>query len=106
MSNFVVGKYLEILCYTLNMSENRPIWINWARTLQHWGIHKGVASLLESAGTFGVLLAQLLYLSQPLLSGAFPSQSLAVFVGVLENPADRQEFVMLLREGVAHEPAA
>jgi hypothetical protein len=53
-----------------------------------------------------MFLAQLLYIGQPLLSGAIPSQSLAVFAGVLENPADRREFVMLLREGVAHEPAA
>jgi hypothetical protein len=92
------------LCYTLNMSENRPIWINWARTLQNWGINKGVASLLESAGSFGVLVAQLLYIGQPLLSGALPPRSLTIFASVLENPADRQEFVMLLREGVAHEP--
>ena len=88
------------------MSENQPIWINWARTLQHWGINKGVASLLEAAGSLSVLLAQLLYLSQPLLSGAVSPRSLDAFARVLENPVDRQEFVAVLREGTSSEPAA
>ncbi|HSB67256.1 MAG TPA: hypothetical protein VLD65_11815 [Anaerolineales bacterium] len=88
------------------MSENRPIWINWARTLQHWGINKGVASLLDSAGSLSVILAQLLYLSQPLLSGAVSHRSLDVFARTLENPTEREEFVLVLREGAANEPAA
>jgi len=88
------------------MSENRPIWINWARTLQHWGINKGVASLLESADVLGVLFAQILYIGQPLLSSVVAHQSLDLFARMLENPSERQEFVAVLREEVAHEPAA
>ncbi len=89
----------KILCYTLNMSEHQPDWINWARTLQQWGINQGVASFLEEAGTLNVLLAQLLYISQPLLIGAVPPDSLNVLAQVLENPKDRQGFVAMLREG-------
>jgi hypothetical protein len=81
------------------MSEIRPIWINWARTLQHWGINKGVASLLDSAGFLSVLLAQVLYISQPLLYGAVSHQSLDTFACLLENPTERQKFVAELREG-------
>jgi len=87
------------------MSENRPIWTSWARTLQQWGINKGVASLLESAGSLGVLFAQLSYLSQPLLSGAVSHRSLAVIAHTLEDPTERQEFIAVLREGATHEPA-
>jgi hypothetical protein len=88
------------------MRENQPIWMDWARMLEHWGINMGVASLLEATGSLCVLLAQLLYLSQPLLSDMIPSHSADAFVRILENPAERQEFVALLRERSAHEPAA
>ena len=80
------------------MDENQHIWNHWARTLQRWGIKDGVASLLESAGSLTVLLAQILYLSQPLLSGSVSSPSLHAFARVLENPSDRREFVSFLRE--------
>ncbi len=80
------------------MDKNQPIWISWARTLQHWGIKEGVAYFLETAGSLSVLLAQLLYLSQPVLSGAVSSHSLRAIAQVLENPADRREFISFLRE--------
>jgi len=80
------------------MNENQPIWINWARALQHWGMREGVASALEAAGSLSILFAQVLYLSQPLLSGAISSHSLHAFTQVLENPADRREFISFLRE--------
>ncbi len=80
------------------MSENQPVWINWARALQRWGIREGVASVLEAAGSLSVLFAQILYLSQPLLSGIVSSHSLHAFAQILENPKDRQEFVSFLRE--------
>jgi hypothetical protein len=89
---------MDILCYTLTMDENQHIWISWARTLQRWGIIEGVASFLETAGSLSVLFAQILYLSQPMLSGAVSSRSLRAFAQVLENPADRREFVSFLRE--------
>ena len=88
------------------MSENQPIWINWARILQQWGMDKNIASLLEIGGSLSVLFVQLLYISQPLLSGVVASSSLSAVAQMLENPTDRQEFISLLREGAAREPAA
>jgi hypothetical protein len=80
------------------MSENQRSWINWARTLQRWGIKDGMASLLEITGSLNVLLAQIVYLTQPMLSGALSSSSLIAFARVLENPDDRREFITFLRE--------
>ncbi len=80
------------------MSENQQNWMDWARTLQRWGIKDGLASLLEITGSLGVLLAQMLYLIQPMLSGALSSSSLLAFAQVLENPDDRQKFITFLRE--------
>ena len=86
------------MCYTLNMGENRQIWASWARTLHQWGVNDLVAFILESAGTLNVMLAQVMYISQPLLSGAVASGSLQRFAQVLENPAMRMEFVSFLKE--------
>lgn len=86
------------MCYTLNMGENRQIWASWARALHRWGVNEPVAFLLESAGDLSVMLAQLMYLSQPLLSGAVASGSLQKLARVLEDPAMRMEFVSFLKE--------
>jgi hypothetical protein len=80
------------------MDENQSTWDSWARALQRWGIRKAAASLLEAAGSLSVLVAQVLYLSQPLLSGAVSSRSLQAFAQVLENPVDKREFISFLRE--------
>jgi hypothetical protein len=80
------------------MSENQQNWMDWARTLQRWGIKGGLASLLEITGSLGILLAQMVYLIQPMLSGALPSSSLLAFAQVLENPDDRRKFITFLRE--------
>jgi len=89
---------MVILCYTLIMNENQPIWINWSRVLHRWGISEGVASVLEGAGSFSLLAAQVLYLSQPLLSGVISARSLQAFAQMLENPTEKRAFVSFLRE--------
>lgn len=80
------------------MSENQQNWMDWARTLQRWGIKDGIASLLEITGSLGILLAQIVYLTQPILSGALFSGSLLAFARVLEDPDDRRAFITFLRE--------
>jgi hypothetical protein len=87
-----------ILCYTLNMGENRQIWESWVRALHRWGVDETVAFLLEAAGGLNVMLAQVMYLSQPLFSGAVASGSLEKLAQMLENPAMRREFVSFLKE--------
>jgi len=80
------------------MDENQPIWISWSRVFRRWGISDGVASVLEGAGVFSLLAAQVLYISQPLLSGVISARSLQAFAQVLENPAEKRAFVSFLRE--------
>ena len=95
-----------ILCYTLPMSEDQQNWIDWARSLHRWKAENGVATLLEIAGSLNVLLAQLLYISQPMLSGAVSSSSLYNIARVLEDPDDRRQFIALLREASARGTSA
>jgi hypothetical protein len=56
------------------------------------------ASLLEAMGSLGMLAAQILYLSQPLLSGTISPGSLQAVAQILENPTQRKEFASYLRE--------
>ncbi len=86
------------------MSENQQNWTSWARALEHWGIKGGVALLIEAAGSLNVLLAQALYLSQPLLSGSISTSSINSLAHILENPRDRSEFITFLREVPAGGP--
>ena len=88
------------------MSENQQDWINWARALQHWGIKDGVASLLEISGSLNILVAQLIYLGQPLVSGLVSPGSLNAIAKILENPEDRSEFISFLREAPARGSSA
>jgi hypothetical protein len=80
------------------MRENQPTWMNWRSTLRRLGINEIVALLLDGAGSMNVLLAQLVYLSQPLLAGMVSQHTLNAFAQVLENPTHRQEFISFLRE--------
>jgi hypothetical protein len=88
----------NILCYTLIMDENQPLWSYWSQTLHRWGISGAAASLLEGSGSFGLLIAQVIYLSQPLLSGVVSASSLQAFARVLDNPGEKQAFIRCLRE--------
>jgi hypothetical protein len=80
------------------MSENQQSWREWARIMQHWGIKDAMASLLEITGSLSVILAQIVYLFQPMLSGALSSSSILAFARVLEEPDVRREFITFLRE--------
>ncbi|HEX9091332.1 MAG TPA: hypothetical protein VF831_07570 [Anaerolineales bacterium] len=86
------------MCYTLTMDENQPLWVSWSQALHRWGVSDGVAAVLEGAGSLSVLAAQLLYVSQPLLSGAVSAQSFQALAQVLEDPAKKRAFVSFLRE--------
>lgn len=87
-----------ILCYTLIMNEKQSIWASWSRTFHQWGISEGVASILEESGSLSMLVAQFLYISQPLLQGVISARSLQAFAQVLENPIEKRAFISFIRE--------
>jgi hypothetical protein len=88
------------------MSENQQNWEVWARMLQRWGITETAAFLLEASGSMSVLVAQVIYLGQPLLSGVVSAVSLQSLAHLLENPAERQAFATFLRENASGGTAA
>lgn len=80
------------------MDENQPLWMSWSRFLHQWGISDGVAEALEGSGSLSLLTAQVLYLSQPLLTGVITDHSFQALAQVLEDPAKKQAFITFLRE--------
>jgi hypothetical protein len=86
------------LCYTYFMVEIPHIWRDWARNLQRWGVEQAAASLLEAAGPLTAVLAQVVYLGQPLLGRLVSPDSMAALASMLEEPAQTKAFAELLRE--------
>jgi hypothetical protein len=85
-------------CYTLLMHDSKQIWQDWARILQRWGLQDIVASLLEAFGPLNLLGAQVVYLGQPLLGQLGATDYLEELAHMLEDRADTQAFINLLRE--------
>jgi hypothetical protein len=88
------------LCYTFNVEEKYKFWRIWADHLQYWGLDEFAAGVLEAAGPFNLILAQLVYLGQPLFSSTTSQVGFRTFAALLEDQAEAQSFVQLLREGM------
>ncbi|OGO40630.1 MAG: hypothetical protein A2Z49_06435 [Chloroflexi bacterium RBG_19FT_COMBO_56_12] len=86
------------MCYTYFMVENPHIWHTWARNLHRWGVEEGAATLLDAAGPLTMLLAQFVYISQPLLGRLVSPESMDALTNMLEEPAQTKAFVEILRE--------
>jgi hypothetical protein len=80
------------------MHDSKHIWQDWARILQRWGLQDIVASLLEAFGPLNLLGAQVVYLGQPLLGHLAPIDHLEALAHMLEDRADTQAFISILRE--------
>ncbi len=80
------------------MQPDRSFWPEWARLLQRWGLKDITAALLESAGPLTILLAQLVYISQPLLRGVIPGSRLQALALLFEDQEESRSFAYFLRE--------
>jgi len=80
------------------MDEDQHIWRSWASFLQHWGVERWAASVLEAAGPLSVLGAQAVYLGSPLFKNVLPATQLDALARMLEDTGHTQAFVSYLRE--------
>jgi hypothetical protein len=60
-------------------------------------MHDLVASLLESTGLFNLLVAQMFYLAQPLVSGTPSYERMGMIAVMLEDKDQLQAFIRTLR---------
>jgi hypothetical protein len=81
------------------MDAKQHIWQVWARSLHRWGLKEVAATFLEAGGPLNLVLAQGIYLVQPLFSSLASKNHLETLADVLEEPEETRSFVNYLREG-------
>jgi len=80
------------------MFEDLKTWKIWASFLQHWGVSKYVAIILETVGPMNIIGAQVMYVSYPLFKAIIPEVHLMAMTKLLEDQYKRNSFIELLRE--------
>lgn len=78
----------------MKMQENRE---NWIKTLYKMRLHHLIATFLEALGPINLLGAQLVYLSQPVLSPFISNEQSQDFARILEDPSETAMFIKALR---------
>ena len=85
------------------MKSDQHIWRLWANSIHRWGVQDWVAALLDAAGPFSFLGAQILYVGQPALKHIFPEGQIMALAEMLEDTTCTREFVLMLREVASSE---
>jgi hypothetical protein len=78
----------------MKIQENRQ---NWIKTLYTLRLHHLAATLLEALGPINLLGAQLVYLSQPVLSPFIPNEQSRDLARILEDPSETAMFIKALK---------
>lgn len=76
---------------------HQKTWQKWEDYLRRMGLQQIAASLLEAGAPLNLVSAQLVYLSQPLLSAFFSNEQLRALASLLEEPHHTAEFVDSLK---------
>jgi hypothetical protein len=79
--------------------KNRHIWQKWADALHRWGVKDVVATLLEATEPLNFIGAQVVYLSQPIITQILPEDHINAFADLLEDPDRTKAFTRFLRQG-------
>ncbi|MEK6256543.1 MAG: hypothetical protein N2C13_04390 [Chloroflexota bacterium] len=80
------------------MDSNQDIVLGWINNLKKRKLDHVAAMLLEALNPLNIVMAQLLYIGQPLVRGVLPQGNLFTLAGILEDPEKTSKFVELLRE--------
>jgi hypothetical protein len=79
-------------------SSNAQIRRDWANTLHRWGLTNFAATLLEALEPLNLFGAQMVYLTQPVLTTFVPADHLDALADLLEDPQTAQSFITVLRQ--------
>jgi len=79
----------------MKIQENREKWI---QTLYKLRLQHLAAAFLEALGPVNLLGAQLVYLSQPILSPFVSQDQSRDFARILEDPSETAQFIKALRD--------
>lgn len=79
----------------MEIQENREKWI---QALYKLRLQNLAAAFLEALGPVNLLGAQLVYLSQPILSPFISQEQSQDFASILEDPSETEIFIKALRD--------
>ncbi|MDH5607233.1 MAG: hypothetical protein OEY93_10115 [Anaerolineae bacterium] len=82
----------------MSKDQTKALWQTWAKKLIDWNIGDISADILEASGPLTLVTAQLVYFTQPVLSGLWPRDDLTALANMLEEPEQKDAFISLLRE--------
>ena len=77
--------------------ENQKIREKWIKKLYKLQLQNLTATFLEALGPMNILGAQLVYLSQPVLSPFIDIDQSQYFAKILEDPSETSSFIDALR---------
>jgi hypothetical protein len=80
------------------MEADFPAWKNWAELLKKKGLDGPAAALIEAAGPLNLVLAQLVYFSQPFLGRMGPGGQWKALAQMLEDRESSHSFAAFLRK--------
>jgi hypothetical protein len=80
------------------MQKDHSFWPEWAHFLHRTGLSDVTAELLEAAGPVNLVLAQFVYMGQPVLQQMFDPQRIEALVGLFEDQDESRSFAAFLRE--------
>ncbi|MCS7248787.1 MAG: hypothetical protein NZ840_11175 [Anaerolineales bacterium] len=80
------------------MDDYHHIWLKWAKTLHRWGVAHLGYHLLSELGGMNLVLAQFIYLLEPLFYSQPAGQALSALCALLEEEVHREQFLTLLKE--------
>lgn len=81
------------------MDDDNLHWIYWARILRRRNLSEPIAIILESAGPMMILLAQLIYIGQPLMENILPIGQWGKIAEMLNTREESRKFATFLRIG-------
>lgn len=79
------------------MQNAQERWKDWAERLERWGVKDLAVTILEAAGPFRNIAAQLVYMGSPLFSSQ-NNQGWIALANTLENKRDSQLFADFLKQ--------
>lgn len=80
------------------MQSDRELWPLWSHILRYDGVKGLISFLLEASGPLPILLAQVIYLGQPLFGRAGSTGQLNALAELLEDREETRSFAVFLRE--------
>jgi hypothetical protein len=89
------------LCYTLPM-QGLNYWVEWSKWLEERGLKEPIAAFLDTAAPLHIILAQMVYLTQPFTESYFSREKSNSLAMLLEDGSQRREFSALLRQEITH----